>query len=60
MKDKDITRAEDKTTSTVRLSSFSAPSSLTRLNDLITSERRVLSECPSPEVRTLLEYPSHM
>ncbi|KYO46286.1 microtubule-associated protein 9 isoform X2 [Alligator mississippiensis] len=49
VKDKDITRAEDKTTSTVRLSSFSAPSSLTRLNDLITSERRVLSECPSPE-----------
>ncbi|XP_074849244.1 microtubule-associated protein 9 isoform X6 [Carettochelys insculpta] len=47
--DKDVTRAEDKDCSSYRLSSFSAPSSLTRLSDKITSEKRVIAESPSPE-----------
>ncbi|XP_075786218.1 microtubule-associated protein 9 isoform X1 [Pelodiscus sinensis] len=49
IEDKDVTRAEDKASSSCRLSSFSAPSSLTRLSDKITSEKRALAESPSPE-----------
>uniref|UniRef100_A0A8C4WB67 Microtubule associated protein 9 n=1 Tax=Gopherus evgoodei TaxID=1825980 RepID=A0A8C4WB67_9SAUR len=55
VEDKDVARAEDKASSSYRLSSFSAPSSLTRLSDIITtSEKRTLAESPSPEVRELL------
>ncbi|XP_032635012.2 microtubule-associated protein 9 isoform X4 [Chelonoidis abingdonii] len=50
VEDKDVARAEDKASSSYRLSSFSAPSSLTRLSDIITtSEKRALAESPSPE-----------
>ncbi|XP_048703473.2 microtubule-associated protein 9 isoform X5 [Caretta caretta] len=51
VEDKDVARAEDKTaSSSYRLPSFSAPSSLTRLSDKITtSEKRALAESPSPE-----------
>ncbi|XP_067407952.1 microtubule-associated protein 9 isoform X2 [Emydura macquarii macquarii] len=50
VEDKDVARTEDKTSSSYRLSSFSAPSSLTRLSDKITtSEKRALAESPSPE-----------
>uniref|UniRef100_A0A8C8VIB1 Microtubule associated protein 9 n=1 Tax=Pelusios castaneus TaxID=367368 RepID=A0A8C8VIB1_9SAUR len=43
---KDVARTEDKSSSSYRLSSFSAPSSLTRLSDKITSEKRALAESP--------------
>uniref|UniRef100_A0A8C0G1A8 Uncharacterized protein n=1 Tax=Chelonoidis abingdonii TaxID=106734 RepID=A0A8C0G1A8_CHEAB len=47
VEDKDVARAEDKASSSYRLSSFSAPSSLTRLSDIITtSEKRALAESP--------------
>ncbi|KAM7167465.1 microtubule-associated protein 9 isoform 6-T6 [Macrochelys suwanniensis] len=49
VEDKDVARAEDKASSSYRLPSFSAPSSLTRLSDKITSEKRALAESPSPE-----------
>ncbi|XP_073197529.1 microtubule-associated protein 9 isoform X2 [Lepidochelys kempii] len=51
VEDKEVARAEDKTaSSSYRLPSFSAPSSLTRLSDKITtSEKRALAESPSPE-----------
>uniref|UniRef100_A0A8C3SSQ0 Microtubule associated protein 9 n=1 Tax=Chelydra serpentina TaxID=8475 RepID=A0A8C3SSQ0_CHESE len=55
VEDKDVARAEDKASSSYRLPSFSAPSSLTRLSDKITSEKRALAESPSPEVRALLD-----
>uniref|UniRef100_K7FUK2 Microtubule associated protein 9 n=1 Tax=Pelodiscus sinensis TaxID=13735 RepID=K7FUK2_PELSI len=60
IEDKDVTRAEDKASSSCRLSSFSAPSSLTRLSDKITSEKRALAESPSPEefAFTLLFHPT--
>uniref|UniRef100_A0A8C8RSZ0 Microtubule associated protein 9 n=1 Tax=Pelusios castaneus TaxID=367368 RepID=A0A8C8RSZ0_9SAUR len=46
---KDVARTEDKSSSSYRLSSFSAPSSLTRLSDKITSEKRALAESPSQD-----------
>ncbi|XP_043369368.1 microtubule-associated protein 9 isoform X6 [Dermochelys coriacea] len=51
VEDKDVVRAEDKAaSSSYRLPSFSAPSSLTRLSARITtSEKRALAESPSPE-----------
>nr|XP_008167622.1 microtubule-associated protein 9 isoform X5 [Chrysemys picta bellii] len=58
VEDKDVARAEDKASSSYRLSSFSAPSSLTRLSDKITtSEKRALAESPSPEGPWLTSSP---
>ncbi|XP_008167622.2 microtubule-associated protein 9 isoform X5 [Chrysemys picta bellii] len=58
VEDKDVARAEDKAASSYRLSSFSAPSSLTRLSDKITtSEKRALAESPSPEGPWLTSSP---
>ncbi|XP_065261596.1 microtubule-associated protein 9 [Emys orbicularis] len=58
VEDKDVARAEDKASSSYRLSSFSAPSSLTRLSDkTTTSERRALAESPSPEGPWLTSSP---
>ncbi|KAM9143371.1 microtubule-associated protein 9 isoform 4-T4 [Pangshura tecta] len=58
VEDKDVARAEDKASSSYRLSSFSAPSSLTRLSDIITtSEKRALAESPSPEGPWLTSSP---
>ncbi|XP_034627934.1 microtubule-associated protein 9 isoform X2 [Trachemys scripta elegans] len=58
VEDKDVARAEDKASSSYRLSSFSAPSSLTRLSDKITtSEKRALAESPSPEGLWLTSSP---
>ncbi|XP_030420486.1 microtubule-associated protein 9 isoform X5 [Gopherus evgoodei] len=59
VEDKDVARAEDKASSSYRLSSFSAPSSLTRLSDIITtSEKRTLAESPSPEGPWLTSSPA--
>ncbi|XP_026503635.1 microtubule-associated protein 9 [Terrapene carolina triunguis] len=58
VEDKDVAKAEDKASSSYRLSSFSAPSSLTRLSDKITtSEKRALAESPSPEGPWLTSSP---